>query len=174
MVNMLIPWTPVNLLTRFLDTLRTHVKGVLTRNPEWEPALIGFQVESAWMVGDWHEVKTCVDRTETDTSHTAIARVLLAYHDGESPAAALASARKLLGAPITAVGVRGYRGCYQSVLDLHMLQEVDLISLVSTRPPPRPLRELSGALAARLEATLPAFRVREQILSMRRTAFGIK
>lgn len=158
-----------------LDTLRTHVKGVLTRNPEWEPALIGFQVESAWMVGDWQEVQTCVDRTETDTSHTAIARVLLAYHNGESPAAALASTRKLLGAPITAVGgARGYRGCYQSVLDLHMLQEVDLISSVSTRPPPRPLRELSGALAARLEATLPAFRVREQILNMRRTAFGIK
>lgn len=147
---------------------------MLTRNPEWEPALIGFQVESAWMVGDWQEVQTCLDRTETDTSHSVFARVLLAYHNGESPAAALISARKLLGAPITAVGARGYRGCYQSVLDLHMLQEVDLISSVSTGPPPRPLRELSGALAARLEATLPAFRVREPILSMRRTAFGIK
>lgn len=147
---------------------------MLTRNPEWEPSLIGFQVESAWVVGDWQEVQTCVNRTETDTSHTVIARVLLAYHNGESPATALASARKLLGAPITAVGARGYRGCYQSVLDLHMLQEVDLISTVSTAPPPRPLRELSAALAARLEATLPAFRVREPILSMRRTAFGIK
>ena len=156
------------------DTLRTHVKGVLTRNPEWEPALIGFQVESAWMVGDWQEVQTCVDRTETDTSHTVIARVLLAYHNGEPPTVALASARKFLGAPITAIGARGYRGCYQSILDLHVLQEVDLISAVSTGPSPRPLRELSGALAARLEATLPAFRVREPILSMRRTAFGIK
>jgi len=126
------------------------------------------------MVGDWPEVQTCVDRTEADTSDTVIAQVLLAYHNGESPATALASARKLLGAPITAVGAGGYRGCYQSVLDLHMLQEVDLISAVSTGPPPRPLRELSGALAARLDATLPAFRVREPILSMRRTAFGIK
>lgn len=161
-------------LTRFVDTLRTHVKGVLTRNPEWEPSLIGFQVESAWMVGDWQEVQTCVDRTETDTSHTVFAQVLLAYHNEESPVAALASARKLLGAPITAVGARGYRGCYQAILDLHMLQEVDLISAVSTGPTPRPLRELFGALAARLDATLPAFRVREPILSMRRTAFGIK
>jgi serine/threonine-protein kinase ATR len=126
------------------------------------------------VLGDWQEVQTCVDRTEADTSHTVIARVLLAYHNGEPPVAALASARKLLGAPITAAGVRGYRSCYQSILNLHMLQEVDLISSVSTAPPPRPLRELSGALDARLEATLPAFRVREPILSMRRTAFGIK
>lgn len=136
--------------------------------------MIHFQVESAWVLGDWQEAQTCVDRTEVDTSHTVIARVLLAYHNGEPPAAALASARKLLGAPITAAGARGYRSCYQSILDLHMLQEVDLISSVSTAPPPRPLRELSEALAARLEATLPAFRVREPILSMRRTAFGIK
>lgn len=126
------------------------------------------------MLGDWQEVQTCIDRTESDTSHTVIARVLLAYRSGESPTAALAAARKLLGAPITAAGPLGYRGCYPSILDLHMLQEVDLISSITLAPSPRPLRGLSGALAARLEATLPAFRVREPILSMRRTAFSIQ
>ena len=148
------------------------MKGVLTRNPEWESALIDFQVESAWVLGDWQEVQTCVDRTENDTSNTVIARVLLAYHKGEPPAAALTSARKLLGSPITATGPRGYRGCYQSVLDLHMLQEIDEISKAATAPPGP--RILPGTLASRLEATLPAFRVREAILSMRRTAFGLK
>ncbi|OCH94317.1 hypothetical protein OBBRIDRAFT_823598 [Obba rivulosa] len=165
------------------DTLRTHVKGVLTRNPEWEAQLVGYQVESESMVGNWGEVDALVKRTNSQTSAILLAKALLALRTGDVSAISesLSAARKLLGAPIAASGVKGYRRSYDSVLDLHLLHELEIIDKTTSfctglgdSPEKRAVYErLSRRLDARLESTLPAFRTREPILSMRRTAFAL-
>jgi serine/threonine-protein kinase ATR len=173
-------------LSLFPDTLRTHVRGVLTRNPDWESALAEFQVESAWMVGAWDDVQSLVDHTNAQSSSIVMARLLLAMRAGESSAIAeqLSVARSVLGAPITAAGVKGYRRSYQAVLDLHLTHELEVIhnSMTSLSAASQGnmhdrqrqiLTNLSGTLTARLDASLPTFRTREPLLSMRRTAFAL-
>ncbi|OBZ70466.1 Serine/threonine-protein kinase atr [Grifola frondosa] len=163
------------------DTLRTHVKGVLTRNPSWESQLVGFQVESEWMVGNWEEVRCLVQNTTAGTPSILLAQVLLAMRDGDtsSIAATLSDARTMLGVPITAAGAKGYRRSYDAVLDLHLVHELEVIyDAVAKLPSDRSVhkREISDLiqrLSARLDSTLPNFRTREPILSMRRTAFSL-
>lgn len=167
------------------DTLRTHVKGVLTRNPSWESQLFGFQVESEWMVGNWEEVQRLVNNNKAQTASTVLAQVLLAMRAGDSEeiSSALSVARQVLGGPIIAAGPRGYRRSYDAVMDLHVVHELDVIrhataSVETNNADPaataKILQQLSGRLSTRLDSTLPTFRTREPILSMRRTAFNLR
>ncbi|KAJ4479010.1 hypothetical protein J3R30DRAFT_3881305 [Lentinula aciculospora] len=163
------------------DTLRTHVRGVLTRNPDWQPALAGFQVESAWMVGAWEDVQNIVDSSDAGIPQIVIARLLLAMRSRDSTAitTALHDARMVLGGPIAAAGVDNYRRSYEAMLDLHLTHELETIykaisSLSQQDTAVNPaLVELSEILSARLDSTLPTFRTQEPILSMRRTAFAL-
>ena len=174
---------PTKLLSCTPDTLRTHVQGVLTRNPSWKSALVGFQVESAWMVGAWDDVRHLAETAETQSSPIVIARLLLAMRAGDSSSIAesLSAARSTLGIDITASGVKGYRRCYDAVLNLHLTHELEIIHSIipdcsNTLDQERKreiLTNLSQKLSARLDSTLPTFRIREPVLSMRRTAFAL-
>lgn len=158
--------------------MRTHVKGVLTRNPTWEDDLIGYQIESGWIVGDWDEVQASVQAATVSTAPVLLAKVLLAMRAGDSAAVsdAVSRARQSLGTPITAAGPKGYKRSYDAVLNLHIVHELDLIHLGSisiAQPNDRKMDILLRQLSTRLSSTLPAFRFREPVLSMRRTAFGL-
>ncbi|PFH50130.1 hypothetical protein AMATHDRAFT_145857 [Amanita thiersii Skay4041] len=168
------------------DSLRTHVRGVLTRYPEWEGVLIGYQVESAWMVGAWDEVQTLVEKVSDDSAPIVMARVLLSMRagDGVRISESLRAARLILGAPTSAAGVTGYRRAYDAVLNLHLMHELEMIYRVASSFPTdsqpgsqrqrrRMLTNLSRSLSARFDTTLPTFRAREPLLSMRRTAFTL-
>lgn len=170
-----------------LDTLRTHVKGVLTRNPSWESALAGFSVESAWMVGAWDDVEKLVEQTKAQSSSVAMARVLLAIRSGQQSTIeeSLSVARSVMGPPITAAGAKSYRRSYDAVLDLHLTHELQMIHDAMQQFPTSSqgngkkmrreiLSELSTSLASRLESSLPTLRTREPLLSMRRTAFSLR
>lgn len=161
-----------------LDTLRTHVKGVLVRNPEWEPALAGYSLESSWMIGDWDGVRLTVDTTQSTSPQVVMAELLLAFQSQDSSTIpdALRKARSILGCPIASSGARGYRTAHEAVLDLHLVHELELIHDVVKQIDPSnriALADLSLALDSRLHSTLPIFRNRERILSLRRTAFEI-
>ncbi|KIJ20461.1 hypothetical protein PAXINDRAFT_174826 [Paxillus involutus ATCC 200175] len=163
------------------DTLRTHVQGVLIRNPAWESALAGFQAESAWMMGAWEDLRRIAGNSELTSPYIMKARVLLAMRAGNASevADALSKARVVLGAPIAAAGAKGYRQSHDALLDLHMVHELqmiyDAVSANSARSQSRrsAIKSLGSTLAARLDATLPNFRVRQAVLSMRRTAFAL-
>ncbi|THU91880.1 hypothetical protein K435DRAFT_967914 [Dendrothele bispora CBS 962.96] len=165
------------------DTLRTHVTGVLTRNPTWQNVLAGFQVESAWTVGAWDDVQKIVDSYDSQTPSMVIARILLAIKSKNAATVtkALAAARTVLGAPVAAAGIQGYRRSYDDVLNLHLTHELEIIcntiSGSGLKSQPRSQRQSltwkNRVLSARLEATLPTFRYREAILSMRRTAISL-
>ncbi|KAJ3556801.1 hypothetical protein NM688_g1817 [Phlebia brevispora] len=161
------------------DTMRTHVEGILTRYPAWKSELIGYQVESGYMVGDWDKVQGLVDQTENEAPSILIARILLAMREGDEAAILdqLTHARKILGAPIAAVDTNGYIRCYDAVLNLHLVHELEIIyraTMVERGDDMEDrLSNLQQRLSARLGATLPSFRVREPILSIRRTAFEL-
>ncbi|KZT62935.1 hypothetical protein CALCODRAFT_425546, partial [Calocera cornea HHB12733] len=163
------------------DTLRTHVKGVLSRKPEWTDALAGFQIEGAWIVGDWADVEA-LSTTTSDATELFVARLLLAIRSDspDSVSHTLTLARKRLGDNIMAVGRQSYRGSYDVAIGLHVLHELEMICISSTDTRSATLRsahattELTTQLAGRFEAILPTFRAREPIQSMRRTAFAIK
>ncbi|KAI5893599.1 uncharacterized protein SCHCODRAFT_02730130 [Schizophyllum commune H4-8] len=161
------------------DTLRTHVRGVLVRHPEWESTLAGYAVESAWMVGAWDDVAALTSGTTTNAPQILIAKVMLAMREDDAAQvnAALEIARAALGRTVVAAGVSGYRRSYEATLDLHMTHELELIyrtlrddDSVRRR---HSMANLMHELSTRLDATLPAFRIREPILSMRRAAFSM-
>ena len=163
------------------DSLRTHVQGVLTRNPAWEAALAGFQAESAWMIGAWDDVQRLVDKVDNQTPSVIKARVLLAMRTGSQQTItnSLSQARAILGTPITASGAKGYRRSYDAVLDLHLIHELEIIynamkTISSNSQSRRTTMQLLGqTLTTRFDFTLPNFRIRESLLSMRRTAFSL-
>ncbi|KAI6034535.1 hypothetical protein BKA83DRAFT_672562 [Pisolithus microcarpus] len=144
------------------DTLRTHVRGVLVRNPSWESALASFQAESAWMIGAWDDLRRITETNEQISPSVMKARVLLAMHSGEHSqiATALSRARSVLGSPISASGTKGYRRSYDAVLDLHTIHELEMIYRTVSR---------NSTEAKALRTTLNA----QSVLSMRRVAFSL-
>lgn len=165
----------------YLDTLRTHVRGALTQHPEWQTALAGFQVEGAWMVGAWDDVQHLVNRTDVQEPPLVMARLLLAMQTGNASAVteSLTVARTVLGAPITASGVNGYRRSYEAALNLHLTHELEVMYHTMTTLPNSSsqkrasLARVFRSLSARLDATLPTFRTREPVLSMRRVVLAL-
>ncbi|GJE85010.1 serine/threonine-protein kinase [Phanerochaete sordida] len=163
------------------DTMRTHVEGLLVRHPAWQAELIEYQVESGCIIGDWPTVQSLVEQTKQMTSPILLAQVLLAMRSGNEAAvrSALQGARRILGSPITAAGVRGYRHSYPAVLDLHILHELQIIFAQghlgnAWRDFDSRLESLQHLLAQRLDSTLPTFRYREPVLSIRRTALSLQ
>lgn len=165
------------------DTMRTHIRGVLAVNPEWEKMVDSFYVEGCCILSDWAEVKKRLNKEgagPSSPSH-ATARVLLAMHEGDQACLqkSIKDARSLLGKPLIAAGKSSYVSVYESVTQLHMLHELGMISEAlgvsrSTTSSQMTLSNLSKALEARLASTLPSFRTREPLLSVRRSAFSTR
>ncbi|KAF8338841.1 uncharacterized protein EI90DRAFT_2908515 [Cantharellus anzutake] len=167
------------------DTLRTHIRGILTRSPEWEQKLAGYHAESAWMTGDWDTVNEIVQRTKSDLPELVIARLLLSLrgHDERQIMDAFQQARCVLGASITSSGKYSYRRTYDAVINLHVVHELEMIHNTQTTISRRrlgdqgtlaSLQRTKSSLRSRLEQTLPTFKTREPILSMRRIALGLR
>jgi len=141
----------------------------------------GFQAEGAWIVGDWQNVQELVDvQIANPPPELSISRVLLAMREGDSPriAEALSISRAQLGMPIHAAGSGSYRRAYDSVLNLHLVRDIEIIyesTLAgSARVNPKTIRGLSERLSRRLESTQPSFRIREPVLSLQRTALSLR
>lgn len=158
-----------------VDTLRTHIRGVLTRNHQWRDSLAGFEIESAWIGGDWETVKDITQNCISDAPEVTFARVLLSLRSSNEIEVqkTLSLARMQLGSPIAATNAAGYRRVYDPVLNLHLLRDLELICRPAT-PLPSSQTKLSRLLATRLNASSPAYRSRELILSMHRIAFSLR
>lgn len=133
------------------------------------------------MVGAWDDVQSIVASSNVATAQLAIARLLLAMRSRDSTAisSSLTDARLILGGPIVAAGANNYRRSYEAMLDLHLTYELETIYTAISSLPQQSggvtpvLAGLSEVLSTRLDTTLPTFRTREPILSMRRTAFAL-
>jgi serine/threonine-protein kinase ATR len=150
------------------DTLRTHIRGILSRHPHWAPSLSSFEAEAAWIMGDWSTVRSIADQGHP------MARVMagLQRRDlGDS----IQQARLEIGRQITSTQ---YNRVYEPILQLHVLRELEEIESASKQldrssRTARIHRELHRSLDLRFDYTAPTFRTREAILSARRTAFAV-
>lgn len=162
------------------DTMRTHIRGVLAMHPEWEVPLDPFFVEGCCILSDWDEVRRSLSKSvsvRTGTPQHAMARVMLAMHDSDSVAlrSSIRDARWLFGKPLIAAQKTNYVGAYDAMTQLHMLYELELIGkcfgMNLEEGQQMSLEALSKSLAHRFESTLPSFRTREPLLSLRRSAY---
>lgn len=162
------------------DTMRTHIRGVLATHPEWDASLDPFFVEGCCILSDWNEVRRSLSKTvsaDISTPQHATARVMLAMHDHDDSAfqVSIRDARVLLGKPLIAARRSGYVSVYDTMTQLHMLHELEMIGeslAVADENKQMDVEDLSKSLASRLESTLPSFRTREPLLSLRRSAFS--
>lgn len=168
-----------------IDTLLTHIKGILTRHPHWESELSGLYAEGAAKVGDWNAVQKALESSHTVTPETTIASLLLALvnRDNGGVSAAFQDARNILGAPLTSGRRQSYRNLYDSIIHLHIVHELEMIYSfdISLKMPGRSTDNISSTIArltdqlsARFESTQPSYSAREPLLSMRRTGFALR
>ncbi|GAA5943874.1 protein kinase MEC1 [Sporobolomyces koalae] len=158
------------------DSMRTHITGLLSSRGDevdWERILAPFNIEASLFVGDWAAVEDTLNVPELDGPEAAFGRVLCAMRAGDEAQVdrAFFEAREQLGGPIVAAGRESYRRVYDSVVHLHVLNELRTIH--QSRSVPSASNELVKVLQDRLNCTSPSFRAREPILNLRRTAFRL-
>lgn len=153
------------------DTMRTHILGILSTHRDWQEALAPFYIEGCCILSDWEAVRRSLYTHGTSPQH-AMAQVMLAMHDGDIRQLqdSIVKARDLLGSPLCTN--KDYVGAYDAMTQLHMLHEIELISRVSLPSVKSSVAHLEHTLAKRLQSTLPSFKTREPILSMRRSAMS--
>jgi serine/threonine-protein kinase ATR len=156
--------------------MRTHIMGLLssrTEEVDWERILAPFNIEASLFVGDWRAVEDTLQVPELEGPEAAFGRVLCAMRAGDHAQVdkAFFDAREQLGGPIVAAGRESYRRVYDSVVHLHVLDELRTIH--ESHHVPASSAKLVKTLQDRLSVTSPSFRAREPILNLRRTAFRL-
>lgn len=158
------------------DSLRTHIRGVLNRHPEWRDELSSFTAESAWIIGDWVQVEAL------GPTATPLGPVMLAMQQREAMSEVFVRARRQIGLSIVS---RQYARAYEGVLRLHQLHDIELIhntalgirnagDTVNTAAlNAKAAEDLMRVLNVRYSTTAPSFRVRESVLTVRRAALGL-
>ena len=149
---------------------------MLSRKGWWGDKLAHFEAESAWNTGDWETV------AQLGSHVPPLGRVLLGLQRGEQLAPLLIDARREIGKSLTS---RHYGRVHQTVLTLHQLHEVEIIhqcakAIASEADPINRVTinkarasDLIKRLDERFNTTSPSFRIREAVLTIRRTAFGL-
>lgn len=180
------------------DTMRMHIRGVVasagSQSKVWQDRLSAFYVEGSCILSDWDEVRKSIN-SSMRTPQLAMARVMLAMHDHDVVAfqSSIRDARRLVGKSLIGrnKGKSDYLGEYETVSQLHILHEFSMIgqalgliehgssesgvsSLPSAQSSLHSMNDLNKALNIRLDSTLPSFRTREPILSMRRSALSTR
>ncbi|GAA5857265.1 hypothetical protein JCM8547_009406 [Rhodosporidiobolus lusitaniae] len=161
------------------DSMRTHIVGLLhSRGDEvdWERILAPFNIEASLFVGDWDSVEDALEIPDLEGPEAAFGRVLCAMRDGDEATVerAFYEAREQLGGPLVAAGRESYRRVYDSVIHLHVLDELKAIHHTDLASSSQPANALVETLRERLSATSPSFRAREPILNLGRTAFRLQ
>jgi hypothetical protein len=157
--------------------MRTHILGLFaSRGDEvdWERVLAPYNVEASLFVGDWEAVENALDVPGVDGPEAAFGRALCAMRSGDQALIenAFYAARESLGGPIVAAGRESYRRVYDSVVHLHILDDLQRIQQIQVAGS-SDMPALAASLSARLHASAPTFRAREPILNHRRIAFSL-
>lgn len=153
--------------------MRTHIVGVLHSHPEWRPSLAPYELQGSLIVGDWSKLSEVAPFADAREPAMVFSCVVQALRQPSHPHldSIFRHARDQLGGEIVAAGSESYRRVYDALTNLHVLHELDLIhrqGRVATDD------GFLIRLDARLGSLSPAFRVQEQVLSMRRTAFRLR
>ncbi|KAK0554083.1 hypothetical protein OC845_000897 [Tilletia horrida] len=160
------------------DNLRTHIRGILTKHPEWRDSLAAFTLESSWSLGQWDDVAESVSHVQDPLPEHGIGKAFLCMREDDQVGfrAAVQEARGLVGRPIFTAGGTKYAQVVDSITQLHMLHELEMIQAVpkNSQAGSGQVTDLLQSLRARYHSSVPSFRTREALLSLRRSAFGVR
>ena len=111
-----------------------------------------------------------------------LTQALLAIHDEQDSKTAFCAARRKIGSGINS---QQYSRSYEAILNLHLLHDVEMVhqadrSIVNTKTSANSkviqqqiARTLIKSLDDRFTTTSPSFRIREAVLTNRRTAYSL-
>jgi serine/threonine-protein kinase ATR len=158
--------------------MRTHIVGILHSRSDatdWDRILAPYNIEASLFIGDWTAVEDALRIPDIEGPEVAFGRVISAMQDGSAEQLNLAffDARDQLGRPIVAAGRESYRRVYDSIVNLHILYELEVISRNRKEGTGDVPADLLRSLRRWIGATSPSFRAREPILNMRRTALRL-
>ena len=159
------------------DSMRTHIRGILASradSDEWDRVLAPFNLQASMFAADWDAVDRVLQVPGIDGAEVAFGRVISAMRFGDDALLeqTFYEAREMLGSPLVAAGRESYRRVYDSVVHLHILQELHAVHLTA-KSPSTGYSQLEQTLNVRLHATSPSFRAREPILNMRRNSLKL-
>ncbi|KAJ3132201.1 serine/threonine-protein kinase M1 [Geranomyces variabilis] len=153
-----------------LETLLTHVRGTASLHPQWAPKLNSYAIEAAWRLGSWDTLASFLEKPYGARFETSIGALLHAgrANDTDRYQMELRQARYSLIADVAAASMESYRRGYDCMVKLHMLHEVATVIGAAVPQDEEELNIRFAIWKSRLDATLPSYRIREPILSLRR------
>ena len=107
------------------QTASMLVKGLMMRDSEHREDLLKYQIESAWNLGRWEEIEEAP--TSSHDWSTNLAKTLLLCYKNQSIHQQVAAMRQDLMIPISAAAMEqgAYRRCYEYIVRLQILNEID-------------------------------------------------
>jgi len=159
-----------------LNNALMDVAGVMEKREDWQLELKPYQAEIAWRLGHWDILKSSVkDSTLQDDWSLSLGQLLISLKEKKMDAfsTTLATVRcsqtqYLLS---TSFESGGYHKAYNSIIRLHMLEDIECCSkYLTTETFTNDLsKKFLDGIHNRLDLTEESFKTRESILNLRRT-----
>ncbi|KAF9584971.1 serine/threonine-protein kinase M1, partial [Lunasporangiospora selenospora] len=174
------------------DALSARVNSDIRSNPQWEQRLSDYRIGSAWKLQEWDYLEMALSRSTIESFESGVGQLMvdMRYNRAQEFNEHLQQVRSMLIGPLAAASMESYSRAYDLVVKLHMLRELEVafnswdsssgsslaqanvrMGLSDDAVYIERLRVCESRLAQRLECMVPTFRVREQVLRLRRIAF---
>ncbi|KAI8929063.1 hypothetical protein BC831DRAFT_33247 [Entophlyctis helioformis] len=166
------------------ETMLTHLSGFIEQQPNGAEELYSEGIEAAWRQGRWSLLEQFLGRPHRPGFTASLARLLLAVNgnkDASTVGRLLDQARGEITTSVAAASMESYRRGYDSAIQLSMLHEVEMMHQfiqlagsadetmgVNSGVHASQLSDILRSWDSRLKITMPSYRVREPILSLRR------
>ena len=164
-----------------------YVQGVLAvpTPAAWQQELHVYGLQAAWRLRRWDLVNGFLQRGATRSFQVDVASILSALHARDEPAyaEAMRAARDAVMASLSAASWESYQRAYPFCLQLQALQEIEQVRRVLGPIPASfsssthqaahqsAVASLHQHWTLRLSRTVPSFKVREPLLSIRRVLY---
>ncbi|KAG0225937.1 serine/threonine-protein kinase M1 [Actinomortierella wolfii] len=163
------------------EGLLTMVDGDMQMNPNMDKELNPYRIEAAWKTQNWELLATALEQPHWPTFDVMIGKILLDMRNNQVKdfEQHVREAKAMLIGPLAAASMESYGRGYEEMVKLSMLDELEQAhrawnECIESGQPTNYLQWLhqhSSCLEQRLQATVPSFRVREQMMRLRRIAF---
>jgi len=155
----------------FLETLLTHLNGVISRRPQAMDLFGSYGVETAWRLGDWSSLSQFLRISSEPKFEVMLGEVFFTakFKNEFDFNNAINKARDSLIGSLCAASMESYREAYGYVYKLHILSEIeDFARNVHFSNEKTSLTQILRDWDVRLGFTSPTFEVRDLILTVRR------
>ncbi|XP_060075850.1 serine/threonine-protein kinase ATR-like, partial [Ylistrum balloti] len=164
-----------------------HATGAVAEKPDWAHHLNAYMVESAWRLGNWSKLESCIKSDKSSRNWAVgIGKILMAAKEQKSEQLRkqLQIVRRDQMAPLSAASMESgsyYRG-YEYITRLHMLSEIEesvgvLMDLHTEDSGSSSTKHTSVDLLRQWESRLQvmqcSFRTQEPVLTLRRILFTL-